>query len=512
MQLLSTSKPGSTSEYATLLDGLARCSEAERFKMLRWLCKNDLFFLLVYVCKRQDANRQWILERCREVEEKPDGMLDLWAREHYKSTIITFALTIQDVLSNPETTVCILSYNRPTAKAFLRQIKEELENNEQLRAWFPDILYAKPAAQSPKWSENEGLVVRRQSNPREATVEAYGLVDGMPTGMHYRTLVYDDVVTEHSVSTPDQIQKTTERWELSTNLGSEGGTRRYIGTRYDDMDTYGTMLERGVATPRIYPATDNGQISGTPVLLSPVYVAEKRLNMSEYIFSCQMLLNPVVSDNAFFDLNQIHRYSRDEKPEHLAIYAASDYATKDGAGDWTVHIIVGVDSSQNIWLLDLWRAQSQSDVWVESAIDLMKAWQPVRWFEENSVINKSVGPFLVQRMRERKAFIPRSPVSVATNKAARARSIQGRIQMGMLHVPSDAAWADDFLLELRRFPNTNVDDQVDTIAFIGMGLEQIYGPMEVVEVDRPDPVASAEVILSSLRKKTGGRYAVRFSG
>lgn len=374
------------------------------------------------------------------------------------------------------------------------------------------MLFDKPRIESPKWSENEGLVVRRSSNPREATVEAYGLVDGMPTGRHYGILVYDDVVTEHSVSTPDQTRKTTERWELSINLGSEGGLKRYIGTRYDDMDTYNTMLDRGIATPRIYPATHNGQISGRPVLLSNSYIAEKRLNMSEYIFSCQMLLNPVVTDNAFFDINRIHRYNRNEIPGNLTIYAASDYATKDGAGDWTVHIVVGVDSEQHIWILDCWRGQFQADVWVESAIDLMKLWRPVRWFEENSVINKSVGPFLVQRMKERKAFIPRSPVSVASNKSARARSIQGRIQMEMVHVPFDAEWADDFMLELRRFPNSNVDDQVDTIAFIGMGLEQIYGPMAVDNIDRPDPVSSAEVILASLRKKNSSKYSVNLLG
>ena len=79
-------------------------------------------------------------------------------------------------------------------------------------------------------------------------------------------------------------------------------------------------------------------------------------------------------------------------------------------------------------------------------------------------------------------------------------------------MPSDAEWADDLMLELRRFPNTNVDDQVDTIAFIGMGLEQIYGPMEVVEIDRPDPVSSAEAILTSLRKKNIGKYSANFLG
>ena len=159
---------------------------------------------------------------------------------------------------------------------------------------------------------------------------------------------------------------------------------RYIGTRYDDMDTYSTMLERGVAVPRIYPATDNGQIGGRPVLLSAAYIAEKRLNMSEYIFSCQMLLNPVVTDNAFFDITQINRHQQSATPRNLTLYAASDYATKDDAGDWTVHIVVGVDANQELWVVDLWRAQTQADVWVESAIDLMKLWRPVRWFEENS--------------------------------------------------------------------------------------------------------------------------------
>ena len=86
--------------------------------------------------------------------------------------------------------------------------------------------------EAPKWSEDDGIIVKRSSNPKESTVEAWGLVDGQPTSRHFDLIIYDDVVTRESVTTPDMIQKTTDAWELSLNLLSENGRKRYIGTRY----------------------------------------------------------------------------------------------------------------------------------------------------------------------------------------------------------------------------------------------------------------------------------------
>jgi hypothetical protein len=150
--------------------------------------RNDLFFLLTVLCKRKDLNHDWLFARCREVQAAPNGFLDLWAREHYKSTIITFGLSLQDMLASHgedpepryggrEVTIGILSYNRPEAKKPLRQIKQECETNADLKALFPDVLWEN-TKHSPKWSEDDGLIFRRKTNPKEATVEAHGLVDG----------------------------------------------------------------------------------------------------------------------------------------------------------------------------------------------------------------------------------------------------------------------------------------------------------------------------------------------
>jgi len=121
-------------------------------RVKRQLAQSDLFFLLTHVLGRADLNRDWYFARCREVQAAPNGYLDLWAREHGKSSIITFGLVIQDILNNPEITVAIFSYSRPIAKAFLRQIKVEFESNEMLRSLFPDILWENPHRDASKWS------------------------------------------------------------------------------------------------------------------------------------------------------------------------------------------------------------------------------------------------------------------------------------------------------------------------------------------------------------------------
>lgn len=247
------------------------------------LGKADLFFLLAHILRRPDIGHPWLYARCREVEESPDGHLDLWSREHYKSTIITFGLTIQDVLRDPEITCGIFSHTRPIAKAFLKQIKLELEVNDTLKALYPGVLWLDPKKDSPKWSEDEGIVVRRQSNPKESTIEAWGLVDGQPTSKHYKLVVYDDIVVRESVTSPEMIKKTTTAVEESYNLGSEGGVRRAAGTRWRFNDSYHTMLERGTFKARLYNGTeDNSGDIKRPVLLSQEAMAQKRRDMGTY--------------------------------------------------------------------------------------------------------------------------------------------------------------------------------------------------------------------------------------
>lgn len=339
---------------------------------IRWLCLNDRYYLLVKMLRRYDAWHPWLYQRCREVEAQPDGHCDIWAREHYKSTHITFAGSIQEILRNKEITIGLFSHTKPIAKGFLAQIQRELESNENLKATFPDVLYANPSKESRSWSLDGGLIVKREGNPKESTIEAHGLVDGQPTSKHFQLMIYDDVVTRESVNTPEQITKTTEAWELSDNLGTMGGRKWIIGTRYHYADTYSEIIKRGAATARIYPATLDGTMDGTPVLFTAAEWARRIRDQGEATVACQLLANPLAGHQRMFDVRDLQVY--EVRPLTLMGYLMIDPArsVKTTSAN-TAMIVLGVDAAGNKYLLD----------GVDHKMDLMDRWRWMRdlWFK-----------------------------------------------------------------------------------------------------------------------------------
>lgn len=375
-------------EYQSRLKALLiQLPDAEKKEALRYLCRTDLFFLLVHGLNRKDVERQWLFDRCREVQASPNSHLDLWSREHYKSTIITFGKLIQDVLAshgdNPlsdwngrEVTAGIFSHTRPIAKGFLRQIKVEFETNQFLKDLFPDVLWQNPHKESPKWSEDDGITVKRRSNQKEATIEAWGVVDGQPTGKHFFILNYDDLVTKESVNSPDMIRKTTESLELSFNLGSDGGYKRFIGTRYHYNDSYKTVMERGTAKPRIYPATLDGTPEGEPVLLSRESLDVKRRDMGPYTFACQMLQDPKADSSQGFREEWLRHY-KTETGAGMTKYILVDPASeKKKTSDYTSLWVIGLASDKNYYVLDMVRDRLRLTERAALLMRMHRKWRP----------------------------------------------------------------------------------------------------------------------------------------
>lgn len=278
--------PSNKDKYPELIDSLADYSQAEQRVIMAEMGRVDLFFFIVYILNRKDLNTDWHFQRIREVQEQPDGVLDLWFRGSGKTSIITHGMTIWNIMQNPELTFGICSWSRRAAIDIVKAIKTELESNELLKSLYPDVLYDNPETESVRWTEEKGLVVKRKSTKREATVEGTGL-DTQATGRHWDYIVYDDIVSVNNVTSNEVIKNTTDALLTSFNLVSATGRKRFIGTRYHAVDTYDYLIKNKIVKTRIYPATVDGTSDGEPVsILTKEKLDEKRREMSPYIFSC----------------------------------------------------------------------------------------------------------------------------------------------------------------------------------------------------------------------------------
>lgn len=241
----------------------------------RWLIKNDLFFIGYFICENPYMNRPFAVDKCHMVKNGPQtDTLDVWARYHLKSSIITQYETIQYVMNNPELCHVIFSYSKPAAEKHLLGIKEAFQK-ELLVMCFPEILFEN-LNEATSWSLQGGIRVKRQSTSRkEHTVQAFGLLEGMPTGGHWDRLVFDDTETEDLARNGDQIQLLIRAHDLAQSFGMPDYTlTRNIGTFYTHAGLLTHLRDKKYAddskiyTYRNIPATDDGTKTGRPVFMS----------------------------------------------------------------------------------------------------------------------------------------------------------------------------------------------------------------------------------------------------
>lgn len=332
----------------------------------RNLLLKDPFFFGYFAMGIKALNHPWLVERCMEIKLAPmSHVLYLWAREHFKSTLITKIQTMQRVLANPEERIGLFSYSRPIARGFLRTIKHVFESSELLKACFPDVLYNNPQLEAPKWSEEDGIVVKRKGYFGEATIEAWGLLEGMPTSKHFSGRVYDDIETDVTTSSPEVMEKLVYAFELSQNLGTADGWHNVIGTTYHHNGLLTRLQEKkapdGVPIYQISKraATHDGTPNGKPVLLSDRRIAELKANPKT--FFPQQLLNPTPQGTASLDPKLLIEVQAGDIPKTLYKFMLIDPAGVDRnrEGDaWAIGVI-GVEpfiddvGASNIYILDL---------------------------------------------------------------------------------------------------------------------------------------------------------------
>lgn len=337
-------------------------------EQFQYLCLTDMYFLLRFGCGIPSMVMDWpfVVDRCTAADMKllrPKGLdkdMIMVFRGGFKSTIFNNGAIIQRILAYPENASCIFSFNKTLAKKHMRVIKETLEESERLQDWFPEILYENPRNRKDiLWSEQDGLNVNRQGNRQEPTLMASGLTTGMPTGMHFNHLCYDDVVTKDSVKTPYAMDEVTDAFEKSMNLTARHPgamvERWILGTFYKYNDTYCRILEKGIFNLEKIPWIDP---DGNYYMHTDEQAEEERANQGPYNIATQMELEPVPQSDKKFDIEKINYYDRKKlNIQGMKTYLMADLATnKRGSRqrdtDFTALWVIGKDRYGNEYWLD----------------------------------------------------------------------------------------------------------------------------------------------------------------
>lgn len=385
-----------TNDYDAIFRDVAS-GRLKEWDVLRWLFTNDLWFLIRYGFGIEKSDHPFVVRMCREVEQGPrTDTLDIWARFHWKSTIITQAETLQFEIKNPDKCTGIFCYARPAAKKPLRSLKVFLEESELLQWCFPQVLWKRPDVEAPKWSEDDGLILKRGgSSRRESSIEAHGLIEGMPTGSHFERNVFDDLETEDIRESPDMLAKVFSKFQLAAvnlSTGSDTDQTRVIGTYYSYFGPNVKVRDlqypdgRKIYHLRLVPGSEDGTRTGAPILMDSI--SWEKAKMSTH-FNSQQLCDPTPSSEIRLDFKMLRPIEPQFIPRTIYKFmvldqAGGDETNKQSKDLWSFGV-VGVEPSRDeigqskVFLLDLEADQMSHSEGIDGV---------VRMYLRNGIINQ----------------------------------------------------------------------------------------------------------------------------
>lgn len=413
-----------------------------------------------------DHHRQ-IAEQLERVERgEIDRLMLLVPPRHGKSELASIRLPAWYLGRQPHKQFLSVSATDDLASDFGRSVRNTISSPEYQAVF--DTTLAEDSQAKGKWHTKAGGVY-------------YALgIGGSVLGRGGDVMLIDDPFGSMKEALSELERKNVWDWYTGTayNRLMPGGAIVVINHRMHEDDLSGRLLAQQAAGGDRWEVVEMPAINDDGEALWPeAYPIEAlhriRTNSQPRFWSSLYQQRPAPEEGDYFKSEWLKPYETAPARTTLRVYGGSDYAVTQDGGDWTCHVVVGLDPEGRMYLLDLWRGQTSSDRWIESFCDLVTEWKPIGWAEEQGQIKSGVGPFLERRQRERRAYVAREAFPTRGDKAVRAQSIRGMMASHGLYVPISAPWYPDLRAELLSFPAGKHDDQVDAIGLVGQLLDRM---------------------------------------
>lgn len=377
------------------------------------------------------------------------------------------------------------SYGSDLANGFSRKVRDVVKD-PAFGAVFPECRVNKDSQSVEQWLTTSG-----------GGYSAAG-VGGPITGKGAHVLVIDDPVKNRADAESATSREAVWDWYTSTAYTrlAPGGGVLVILTRWHDDDLAGRLLRKqqeGEGDEWVvveYPAQAVGdelfRKAGEP--LHPERYdneALERIKRAVGARDWQALYqqNPTPEEGEYFNKSMFQWYGPQDIPDYseLNFYTAWDFAIGEKEqNDYSVGVTVGVDKHDNTYVVDVQRGHWGTLELVDKVLQVYKTWRPAITGLERGHIEMTLRPFLDKRIREERltSFYIEELKPGTRDKIARARSIQGRMQQGLVYFRKHCNATAHLVAEMMRFPNGVHDDCVDAMAWIGQMLSLLVRPRE----------------------------------
>jgi len=359
---------------------------------IRDAAESDLITFIKLIAPEQ------LLGQCHEdmcqwwtKENSKTHQLLLFPRDHGKSRMIAYRVA-WELTKDPTLRILYISATANLAEKQLGFIKGILTSNTFRRYW-PDHVQ-KEEGKRVRWTTSEIMLdhpLRKKENVRDPSIFTGGLTTSL-TGMHCDIAVLDDVVVYENAYTGEGREKVKSQYSLLSSIEGTNAREWIVGTRYHPSDLYSNLMKmvedkydddgNKVSEEQIYEILERAvedRGDGTGEFLWPQQsrkdgkqfgfnrqiLAKKRgqyLDKSQ--FKAQYYNDPSDPDNVPVERNKFQYFERKHlreesgywfyKESKLNIFAAVDFAfSLSKKADYTALVIVGVDSQNNIYVLDI---------------------------------------------------------------------------------------------------------------------------------------------------------------
>lgn len=423
-------------------------------------------------------------------------------RRHAKSTAITFSYALAEVLFRSSRFVLIVSDSEAQAAMFLGQIKQALQENEDIINLFKLKKNEKGLVEFIKETETDIIVGFEDGHTfriiaKGSEQKLRGL---LWNGKRPDLLLLDDMESDEQVMNKDRRDKF-KRWFYGALVPalSEHGKIRYVGTilHQDSMLENLMPKEYGPYTVRGELKTYQTKYAGmwrsikykahnsdfSEILWPDMWSRELLQSMREdYLqkglpeqYSQEFLNIPIDESVAYFKRSDMAGEHMDDKKKPLNYYIAGDFAISEKErADYTVFVVGGMDDSGILHIKNVIRGRMDGGEIVDTMIGLQKVYSPMAFGIEETQITKALGPYLNRAMLDSNTFINVVMMKPhKTDKLSRAQSIRARLRAGGVKFDKSADWYQTLEDELLVFPRGKHDDQVDAFAYLGLIIDKI---------------------------------------